>query len=820
MAASRRDFLHSSALAIGLAARQRLRVAQLAGIHQHNPSAANSRILAVPVPLDRVRLTGGPLQRAQQVTAQYLLSLDPDRMLAFYRTRAGLEPKAQPYDGWDGPGRNLTGHIAGHHLSAISYMFLATGDARFKTRADYMVRELDLVQRKNGDGYLSALENGRDAFQRLSKGEIRSSSFDLNGLWSPWYTLHKTFAGLRDAYRHTGNHTALAVAGRFAAWADNVLAPLDDAQIQRMLNTEFGGMNEVLTDLATDTGNRRWLDLSYRFEHRAFTDPLKRHEDVLGGKHVNCQIPKLIGSASRYLATGDGEDLVAASFFWDSAVQHHSYVTGGAGLDEYYGPADQVAQRVDGRAAESCPVYNMLKLTRILFSARPDAFYADYQETALFNHALASIDPTNGVVSYMVPVGRREQQEYQDMQHDWTCCCGTGQENHGLHGLGVYFESTDRSHPTIWVNVFTPSTAELASIDGHVTMETSFPDGDAGKLTLTLAHPRTFRLLVRRPWWSGDGYALKVNGEAIATPPLRATRGDTLPPVSTYAAIERAWQSGDVVEFTIPKSLRLSSTPDNDSVAAVMWGPLALAGDMGPRAPGDHVPRSAPRPPMLTAADRPLEEWITPGAQPGDFTIATAARALDAADQPVAVTLKPFYRTYERQYSVYWDAVTPAEFASRVQLDAERRASEHARDEATVALVQPGDRTQEEAMHYQSDPPNRAAQDVDDRRGRGGAGWFSYQMPTRGADGLRVIATFHNTSLPPGPAPAFTVSVDGTRVGDFTPHNEVIGFYDESWSIAPELARGKSAITVRFDAARGSRIPAIFAVRLVRTDPA
>ena len=94
----------------------------------------------------------------------------------------------------------------------------------------------------------------------MSKGNIRSGGFDLNGLWSPWYTLHKTYAGLRDAYRYTGNRTALDVEIKYAEWAERVLAPLDDAQTQRMLNTEFGGMNEVLADLYADTGDRRWLD--------------------------------------------------------------------------------------------------------------------------------------------------------------------------------------------------------------------------------------------------------------------------------------------------------------------------------------------------------------------------------------------------------------------------------------------------------------------------------------------------------------------------------------------------------------------------------
>src|SRR5215813_5448403 len=225
--------------------------------------------VARPLPLSAVRLTGGPLKQAQDLDADYLLKLEPDRMMAYYRKRAGMEPKAEGYGGWDGDGRNLTGHIAGHYLSAVSLMYAATGDQRFKERADYIVREMKEVQDKHGDGYLGALANGKEQFIEVSKGAIRSASFDLNGLWSPWYVLHKTYAGLRDAYRYTGSRAALEVEIKFAAWAEGILSKLDDAQLQKMLNTEFGGMNEVMADLYADTGDKRWLDLSHRFDHRA-----------------------------------------------------------------------------------------------------------------------------------------------------------------------------------------------------------------------------------------------------------------------------------------------------------------------------------------------------------------------------------------------------------------------------------------------------------------------------------------------------------------------------------------------------------------------
>jgi DUF1680 family protein len=218
-------------------------------------------------------------------------------------------------------------------------------------------------------------------------------------------------------------------------------------------------MNEVLLDLYADTGDARWLALSRRFEHTAFIQPLERHRDDLAGTHANTQVPKMIGEADRFAYTGDPGALLAAGFFLDQVVQHHSFATGGHGTDEYFGPPDQLSGRVDGRTCESCNVYNMLKLARRLFSFRPDPYYADFQERALFNHALASIDPQDGRMCYMVPVGRGVQHEYQDMFEDFTCCVGTGMENHALHGDGIYYQAGDR----LWMRPPPPSGRRRAS---------------------------------------------------------------------------------------------------------------------------------------------------------------------------------------------------------------------------------------------------------------------------------------------------------------------------------------------------------------------
>jgi uncharacterized protein len=832
MASTRRDFLHLSATAaagLGLGPLSRADARRVLDRERGAAAALPEKMVrARPVPLNKVRVLGGPLKVAQDATSKYLLSLEPDRMMAYYRVRAGLPQKAEPYAGWDGGGRNLTGHIAGHHLSAVALMYLATGDARFKQRSDVLVRELKEVQDKNGDGYLSALENGREVWAAVSKGEIRSGAFDLNGLWSPWYTLHKTFAGLRDAYRHTGNRTALDVETKFAAWAERVLAPLDDVQIARMLNTEHGGMNEVLADLYADTNDPRWLKLSYRFEHHEFTDALKRHQDNLNGKHGNCQIPKLMGSAARYAYTGDTGDILAASFFFDRVALHHSYATGGHGLAEYFGPPDQLSPRVDGRTCESCNTYNMQKLARKLFSFRPDAFYSDFQERMLFNHTLASIDPEENRTSYMVPVGRGVQQEYQNMLQSFTCCVGTGMETHALHGDGVYFESDD----TVWVTQFIPSTAELTLGNARLEMVTDFPDGEKATIKLALPREKAFTLAVRRPSWAGDGFKVSVNGSSVAVPPLASLRAgaaggrnarneDQLQPLqaSTFVEVTRTWKNGDTVELTLPKSLRLETTPDNKSVAAIMWGPLVLAGDHGPRRegrPGAQAPE--PQIPMLVAANRPVSEWVLPAAKVGDFTASQVGRLTANPSAPAAdVSLTPFYRTHRRTYSVYFDVVTPSEFDARAAAVVAERERVRRLEAATVAFVQPGDAEKEKGANYQSEPADRPVAGGFGRRSRGGQGWFSFDLPVEASNAMTLVVTYLNEAGMPPTSGNFTIQVDGTTVATFTPNEAATRFFDAQYAIPADLVRGKSKVTVKFQAAQTGRIAPVFGVRMVRS---
>jgi uncharacterized protein len=777
--------------------------------------------VAHPLPLTAVRLTGGPLKHAQDLDAKYLLELEPDRMLAFYRTRAGLQPKAEPYGGWDGDGRNLTGHIAGHYLSAISLMWAATGNPEFKTRADYIVSELKAVQDKNGDGYLSALAGGREAFADLSKGTIKSSGFDLNGLWSPWYTLHKTYAGLRDAYRHTGNRAALDVEIKFAAWAESIVSPLDDAQMQRMLNTEFGGMPEVLADLYADTGDRRWLALSHRFDHRAVLDPLSRHEDRLAGLHGNTQVPKILGSLVRFAYTGNTSDGFAAGFFWDRVVQHHTFATGGHGKDEYFRDPDKLSDIIDGRTAESCNVYNMLKMTRRLFALRPDAEYAEFQERALFNHVLGSIDPTDGSTCYMVPVGRGVRREYANMQRSFTCCVGSGMESHALHGDGLYYVSDEAGAggKRLWVNLYTPSTAEWKAAGVRLEMQTEFPEGESARVTFTMRAPTAFTLALRRPSWAGDGFAVTIGGEAVKD----------LGKPGTYVEVTRTWRSGDTVALVLPKALRLEPLADNPRRAAVMWGPLVLAGDLGAepeRGPdqreggGGGARRQPPatvEAPMLVAAERPVTEWLKPVSDsPGTFRSDGVGRDGD-------VSFVPFYRLHRHFYAAYWDLFTPPEYEKKKVEIAAERERQRALEAVTVAYVQPGEMQPERDFNFQSEG-SRPVPRLNGRPGRNATGWFSFDIPISpdlpGAENrpsvpaLILVVTYNGDNRR---ARTFDILVDGQKIADqkFDAGTNP-RFFDVEYPVPPDVVRGKQKVTVRFQATNGNEVAAVYGIRVVK----
>lgn len=597
------------------------------------------QLRATPFLLSDVRLLESPFEDAMQRDLEYLLSLDPDRLLHTFRLNAGLASKAQPLGGWENPKIEVRGHFAGHYLSACALMFAASGDTRLKERTTIMVQELAKCQEALGpSGYLSAFpESFIDRVETTGK------------VWAPYYTLHKIQAGLLDAYVWCDNRQALALARRFGDWVKARNDRLTDEQLEKMLGVEHGGINESMANLYALTGDIKYLEAARRLFHKRVLEPLAAQEDKLAGLHANTQFPKVIGLARLYEVAGAQRDHRIAQFFWDRVVNHHSYVTGSNSDREHFGPPDQLSNRVSPFAAETCNTYNMLRLTRHLFAWDAAPAAADYYERALYNHILPSQDPRTGMMAYHVPLQGGWFMPYNTREDSFWCCTGTGVENHAKYGDSIYWHDADG----LWVSLFIPSELSWRRKGVTLRQETRYPEEETVRLIFTCEEPVALAVRVRRPAWAQRGFSVSVNGTAV---PQETPAGSFLP-------LHRTWKTGDRVEVRMPMDLRLESMPDNADRAAIFYGPIVLAGALGtngirPPMPyakdqGDFFKDGTPLACSLRVKGRPVSEWVERAGGALTFRI----KGAEDADGP---TLQAFYLLPPQRYTIYWDLLEPA----------------------------------------------------------------------------------------------------------------------------------------------------------------
>ena len=597
-----------------------------------------------PFALRDVKLLDGPFHAAQQRNASYLLDLDPDRMLHNFRVNAGLPPRARVYGGWESqqPWVDIRchGHTLGHYLSAAAMMHAATGDARFRQRLDYIVDELQACQDASGSGLVCAFPEGGEILENAVQGKAYPGV--------PWYTMHKIFAGLRDAHLHGGSEPARTVLVRLADWVAGATRHMSNGAFEKMLDREHGGMNEALADVYELTRDARYLTLARQFSHRALLDPLASGRDPLDGLHANTQVPKVVGFQRLHALTGEPQYGAAAAFFWDAVVDSRSFVTGGHGDGEHFFPPSAFAQHLNAKTMETCGSHNMLRLTALLFSSEPTARYADYYERTLYNTILAAQDPESGWNTYFQPLRPGYLKFYHTPIDSFWCCTGTGIENHAKYGESIYFHGDD----ALYVNLFIPS--ELTWREKGLTLRqtTSFPEADSTRLEIGVRQPVRLTLQVRYPAWS-QGATVRVNGRAYAT---SAEPG-------SYIAIQRTWRTGDVVEIQLPMSLHLEPLPGAADRMAILYGPLVLAGRLGKAGmyPGADIIQNERtigsildvpvEVPVLSSSVQDLLGHIRPVAG-APLTFQTAG-----IGRPTDVTLIPYHLLHHERYNIYWSLV-------------------------------------------------------------------------------------------------------------------------------------------------------------------
>jgi hypothetical protein len=633
---SRRNFLKTSAGAAGLCLIGPSAAVQALTPNEHEHPAGRLE----PFPLASVRLAPGIFKQQEEINARYLDSLTVDRLLHSFRLTAGISSNATPYKGWEDPTCELRGHFAGgHFLSAVALASAGSGNTVLKARGDELVAGLAACQKKIGTRYLSAYPT--DLFEHLAQGKPA---------WAPFYTYHKIMAGLLDMHRLTGNTDALEIAEGMAQWAQDYFVGISSDQRQRVLRNEFGGMNEVLVNLAAVTKKDRYIDAAHLFEQPGFLDPLAGRRDELQGLHANTHVPKIIGAARMYEVTGDRRYREIAEYFLSEVLAVRNYVIGNTSQDEHWkSPAGHLEGTLVWTNAECCVAYNLMKLQRHVFSWTGDARWMDAYERALFNCRLGTQN-AQGLKQYFFPLAAGYWRAYNSPEESFWCCTGSGVEEFAKFADTIYFHRGS----DLFVNQFIASTLDWKDEGFAIEQVTQFPHEQGTTLKIKSSRPALRTIHVRIPTWTTEDAQVKINGsplEAIADP-------------GSYFAIRRIWKDGDTIAVSLPMELRREPLPGDDSVAAALYGPLVLAADLGAAPPGEayriihsgetvpkNLPAASPLPKIAAAPDADTKQWIRVESK--------SELRFTAAGEGAKSQLMPMYQIGDQRYSVYWQMQNP-----------------------------------------------------------------------------------------------------------------------------------------------------------------
>ncbi|MFI8377964.1 beta-L-arabinofuranosidase domain-containing protein [Leeuwenhoekiella sp. NPDC079379] len=761
-------------------------------------------------PLNQVSVTTGVFKEAALTDFKYIQQLNPDRLLAPFLREAGLESKAESYTNWENTG--LDGHTAGHYISALSMYYASTGDTKAKELLDYTLFELSKVQKANGNGYIGGVPGSVALWTEIKDGKINAGSFSLNEKWVPLYNIHKTFAGLKDAWVHAEIPLAKTMLITLTNWFIDITQDLNETQIQDMLRSEHGGLNEVFAEVYDITKDEKYLKLAQDFSQNALLNPMAENKDVLTGMHANTQIPKFIGFERISQLSGAKHFHDAASNFYNNVTQKRSVSIGGNSVREHFNPITDFSEVLSSeQGPETCNTYNMLKLSKLLYEDSAEVNYIEFYERGLYNHILSSQNPDGGFV-YFTPMRPGQYRVYSQPETSFWCCVGSGMENHTKYNELIYAKKKD----SLYVNLFIPSEVDWEEESVKLIQKTNFPEEASTQIIWQSRNEKRATLMLRYPnWVKNGGLKVYVNGKVQQ---IAATPG-------TYIPLQRNWKDGDIIKMELPMHLSLEEIPDQSGYLSVKYGPIVLAAITGDDnqqgmfaddsrgghiADGPFLPLTEAPMFVLESGSSILDQLKPIAGKPLEFKTG----GLFYPEKFKNLTLQPFYQIHEKRYSIYFKQETPQGLkAIQQELEEQQKIEAHLR-EITVDYIIPGEQQSESDHHIQFERSNTGVHK--NKHWRDAEGWFAYDLENKDLEAKSLRITYYGND----DDREFNILVNGELLTTSVLNGkEGDRFVDVNYKIPDTVLKTGKVINVRFEAISPHKTAGIYEVRLIKNTP-
>jgi len=505
-------------------------------------------------PMGGVKPGEGLFRTIMENNINYLLnSFTFDQLVRNFRVKAGFP--VEPYDErlhtfWF---KQLPGSEAGRFLMGAGNTLRWIENADLRKEMNDIIDVID--QCKEPDGYLMAYP--------------KHTIFDVEyGAYTRSWVTH----GLIEA-GYAGNRKAFPLLRGFYDWFDQcpylpemLRRPRQGTQgIIPMTRTYFSPVGKPEDIMVV----MQYFQENYWMEQMANRDPAAIWLYPYDRPH-NYLVTGIEPYLDLYRATGTQKYLDAVLGAWDLYHDNWEHIGGSLAINEGTFLYEPKSYHLRKQTGELCGNAFWIKLNQRFHLLWPEKEkYVAEIEKSIYNVVIANQVGSEGIRYFARLVDRKDIDHVPNSRHCMnTCCEGQGTRIYGSLPEYIYSTTADG----IYVDLFAASEIQYTVRDQNMSlrMDTKFPYDPDVKITVGNQRPLKNMIRIRIPSWAASEMPVKVNG-------IETGRGKP----GTYFEIERRWENGDVISFTLPMDFRVTKYTGaeqgfEDNHYAVEYGPILM----------------------------------------------------------------------------------------------------------------------------------------------------------------------------------------------------------------------------------------------------